>query len=758
MRLFIQQYFRRTTRKTIVGLNINREYFTRKIVHAQRLLWYDPSCAEFSNTSILKFTPRSSSSLSSTFQRAKFRFKDIVKTGSFEEPPNPVLHGLIGINDEGNQYSFKTFHPKFSQIEPEQHLLPALQISARESELAYKEFLSWIECNVHEDGTFRATEHEIKTPVIYTCRDGFPLPLEDIVLYNIEKIIFKLKHIHRIMVLYRSVRRIDPALESLFANMEITFRSSALEVRPVELVNFALERLIEKRVNDKFNDQDEYRNRALRSTLEGFHLFTSEDISKKQRMTVERIHSIEEEFTRNMRIGTPSLPSPLLRQIYELVGLKKELAVLSGYPNYACMYLSKYSMAGDVEEVTKFHDNIVRDIGPLATSCTDKKLADNESFNKTNNSLSYLTEWHQNEHEIWKECQCYFELNLIIDGLFDVVRRLFGIVIKPADDKVEVWHPDVKCYNVYNEGELEDDIATIYIDFYERPLEKEEGSFHLSLLERSQTTSGRKIKPLSCILLNISQPMWETDSSLLRFNDVVDIFHEFGHCLQNILSNQDISFISGTVSVEFDATEFPAKFMELWIWDKKFLTNHAKHYQTGEPMPQDLIQALKSLTGEESKRKIMDQIISGQLELDLLSSFDPNGNQSIMSIEENIRQRYDALFDGNEKYFSGKTKRGIADISTLQHIFERNAGSQPFQYRYLWSEVMALDAFSAFQDIGLDNEEELKKLGRRFRSTVLGLGGGIDSAAVFERFRGRKVILDPFLKHHSAIRDGMLSR
>jgi len=215
-----------------------------------------------------------------------------------------------------------------------------------------------------------------------------------------------------------------------------------------------------------------------------------------------------------------------------------------------------------------------------------------------------------------------------------------------------------------------------------------------------------------------------------------------GHGFQHMLTKATVGDVSGINGVEWDAVELPSQFMENWCYDRKTLYGFAKHWQTGDPMPEDMFEKLKEQKTYNTGMMSCRQLLFGQLDLELHNGYDAEAGakgtgESIFDVHRRIAAKYTPyLMPLPEDRF----------LCSFQHIFA--GGYSAGYYSYKWAEVMSADAFSAFEDAGLENEEEVKAIGRKFRETVLALGGGVPPMDVFKQFRGREPNPDALLRHN----------
>eukprot|EP00978_Attheya_sp_CCMP212_P041533 scaffold239141_cov50-Attheya_sp.AAC.2 len=247
--------------------------------------------------------------------------------------------------------------------------------------------------------------------------------------------------------------------------------------------------------------------------------------------------------------------------------------------------------------------------------------------------------------------------------------------------------------------------------------------------------------PVAYLTCNGSPPVGDTPS-LMTFNEVETLFHEFGHGLQHMLTKANVGDVAGINGVEWDAVELPSQFMENWCYDRPTVYGFAKHYETGEPLPEEMFEKLKEQKTFNAGMMACRQLLFGQLDLELHSNFDPvkgesGEGESIFDVQKRMAAKYSPynMPLDEDRFLCG-----------FSHIFA--GGYAAGYYSYKWAEVMSADAFGAFEDVGLDNEEKVKEVGLRFRDTVLSLGGGVEPMDVFKRFRGREPNPEALLRHN----------
>jgi len=431
--------------------------------------------------------------------------------------------------------------------------------------------------------------------------------------------------------------------------------------------------------------------------------------------------------------------------VYEILKLKQDMAKLLGFKNFAEQSLAK-KMAPSVKAVEELSDLILEKALPAA----EKELAEITSLAKekggpTYESLDKLMPW---DTTFWserlkeskfdmteEELRPYFALPNVLDGMFGLVERIFNIEVKPADGTAEVWHPDVQFFNVYDK-DTQEHIASFYLDPYSRPADKRGGAWMDVCVGKSEAVK-RQI-PVAYLTCNGSPPVGDTPS-LMTFREVETLFHETGHGLQHMLTKAKIGDVAGINGVEWDAVELPSQFMENWCYDRPTVYGFAKHYETGEPLPEDKFQKLCDQKTFNAGMMACRQLLFGQTDMELYSNYDPDpeGPESIFDVYKRVAAKYTPY---------NKPIDEDRFLCQFGHIF--SGGYSAGYYSYKWAEVMSADAFGAFEEVGLDNEEEVKKVGMSFRETVLALGGGVPPMEVFERFRGRQPSPEALLRHN----------
>ncbi len=334
----------------------------------------------------------------------------------------------------------------------------------------------------------------------------------------------------------------------------------------------------------------------------------------------------------------------------------------------------------------------------------------------------------------------WFPLPRVLDGLFGLCDRLFGIHIHPADGEAPVWHPDVRFFRVDDAGSGEP-LAAFYLDPYSRPGSKRGGAWMDECLVRSLDAAGQPVLPVAYLICNQSPPVGETPS-LMTFEEVETLFHEFGHGLQHMLTTVERPQAAGINNVEWDAVELPSQFMENWCYDHATLMGMARHWQSGEPLPEVEFAKLQAARTFMGGAATLRQVHFALTDLRLHSQWTPECGRTPEQLRREIATTTTVLEPIEEDAF----------LCSFGHIFA--GGYSAGYYSYKWAEVLSADAFSAFEEVGLENEAAIQATGRRFRETVLSLGGSRHPGEVFESFRGRAPSPEALIRHSGLVAAG----
>ena len=429
--------------------------------------------------------------------------------------------------------------------------------------------------------------------------------------------------------------------------------------------------------------------------------------------------------------------------IERILELRQEKAQLLGFNSYAELSLAS-KMAPNVEAVEKLleelrrasYDAALQDLAELKAFAASKGAP--EANDLKHWDISFWAERQREEKFAFsaEELRPYFPLPQVLDGLFALVNRIFGITVTAADGEAPIWHQDVRYFQIADETGTP--IAYFYLDPYSRPQEKRGGAWMDECIGRSKMinngTSSTRL-PVAYLVCNQTPPV-DGKPSLMTFNEVETLFHEFGHGLQHMLTKVDYAGAAGISNIEWDAVELPSQFMENWCYDRPTLMGMARHYETGEPLPEHYYQKLLAARHYMSGSGMLRQLHFGFVDLELHHRYVPGGAETPADVRNRIAKATTILPPLPEDAF----------LCAFSHIFA--GGYAAGYYSYKWAEVLSADAFAAFEEAGLDNEDAIATTGKRYRDTVLALGGSLHPMEVFKAFRGREPSTAPLLRHN----------
>ncbi len=427
--------------------------------------------------------------------------------------------------------------------------------------------------------------------------------------------------------------------------------------------------------------------------------------------------------------------------IGKILGLRREQAKLLGFATFAEESLAS-KMAPDVAAVRK----LLEELRTVSHSAAVREMDELRAFARAQGESRELMHW---DVAFWAERQRealyayseedlrpYFPLPAVLTGLFALAERLFGVTIRAADGEAPVWHPDVRFFRVSDEAGAP--LAAFYLDPYSRPAEKRGGAWMDECLGRTAIFSTGLRLPVAHLVCNQTPPVGERPS-LMSFDEVQTLFHEFGHGLQHMLTRVNYGLASGIRNVEWDAVELPSQFMENWCYHRETLLGFARHFETGAPLPDDLFKKLVAARTYRAGSDMLRQLFFSLLDLELHDGFDPGGKLTPFDVQQQVARVATVLAPLPEDRF----------LCSFGHIFA--GGYAAGYYSYKWAEVLSADAFAAFEEAGLENAAALRVTGRLYRDTVLGLGGSAPAMEVFKQFRGREPKTDALLRHYGLL-------
>lgn len=413
--------------------------------------------------------------------------------------------------------------------------------------------------------------------------------------------------------------------------------------------------------------------------------------------------------------------------VLQIVRLRYQKAKLLGYATYAHFQLEE-RMAETPEKVNSFMHELLEKAKPAA----EREFKELEEFAKDLEGIEKLQKWdaayfgEKLKQKLFdlddEQLKPYFELNNAIQGVFMVAERLYGLKFKEVFD-VDTYHPEVKTYKVIDENGK--DVSLFYADFH--PREGKRGGAWMTSYKPQYRKSEKNERPHISIVCNFTKPT-EDEPSLLTFNEVTTLFHEFGHALHGMLANTIYPSISGT-NVFWDFVELPSQVLENWCYEKEALELFAKHYETGEVIPDELIQKIKKSATFHEGMATLRQLSFGMLDMSW-HSINP-------SKVENVKEHEEKAFASTQLYPDVKEN---CMSTSFSHIFQ--GGYAAGYYSYKWAEVLDADTFEYFSEKGIFDRETAQK----FRDTILSQGGTEHPLTLYKRFRGKEAEPEALLR------------
>jgi len=410
---------------------------------------------------------------------------------------------------------------------------------------------------------------------------------------------------------------------------------------------------------------------------------------------------------------------------------RHELAQLLGFHNFA-EYSLATKMAETPEKVLAFLHDLVVKSKPFG----EKDIHALREFAKEVDGLEQLEAWdvpyyteklRKTRYALSQEdCRPYFPIHKVMKGMFAIVNKLYGLKIVERHD-VDTWHPQVQFFEVYDEeGQLR---GCLYTDLYARS-HKREGAWMDDCQGRRRLVEGNIQVPIAFLTCNFTRPL-ENKSALLTHEEVLTLFHEFGHCLHHILTQVDFLGVSGINGVAWDAVEFPSQFFEFWCWDKEALKLLSGHYETGEPLPDALYEKLMAAKNFQAGMHMLRQLEFSLFDFRMHLEYDPTIGGRIQALLDEVRSEVSVMSAPRFNRFQ----------NTFSHVFA--GGYAAGYYSYKWAEVLSSDAFSKFEEHGIFDP----KTGREFLHHILEQGGTREPMDLFIAFRGREPSIVPLLQH-----------
>ena len=416
----------------------------------------------------------------------------------------------------------------------------------------------------------------------------------------------------------------------------------------------------------------------------------------------------------------------------EELALRHELAQLLGFDSFADKSLAT-KMAENPQQVLDF----LNDLATRARPQGEAELAQLRAFAKTHYGADELQPWDityyselQKQHLYTisdEQLRPYFPEQRVVEGLFEVVKRIYGITAKERHD-VDVWHPEVRFFDLFDEsGELR---GSFYLDLYARE-HKRGGAWMDDCAGRLRKSNGELQKPVAYLVCNFNRPV-NGKPALFTHNEVTTLFHEFGHGLHHMLTQIDTAGVAGINGVPWDAVELPSQFMENWCWEPEALAFISGHYETGEPLPQAMLDKMLAAKNYQAALFILRQLEFGLFDFRLHAEYDPAKGAQILPTLADVKAKVAVVPSPSWNRFP----------HAFSHIFA--GGYAAGYYSYLWADVLAADAYSRFEEEGIFN----RTTGQSFLDNILSRGGSEAPMDLFKRFRGREPQLDAMLHHY----------
>ena len=417
----------------------------------------------------------------------------------------------------------------------------------------------------------------------------------------------------------------------------------------------------------------------------------------------------------------------------EILDLRQELARLLGFANYAELSLAS-KMAESSEQVLQFLRDLAlrskpfaaRDLQALQRFAAAQGCSELQSWD-----LGYYGEkLRQQRYSIAQEqVRAWFPIDKVLSGLFAIVQKLYGIQIKELSG-FDTWHADVRLFEITENGQP---LGRFFFDLYARA-NKRGGAWMDGARDQRRNACGQLISPVANLVCNFT-PAVNGQPALLTHDEVTTLFHEFGHGLHHLLTEVEHAGASGINGVAWDAVELPSQFMENWCWEPEGLALISAHFETGEPLPRDMLDKMLAAKNFQSGLGMLRQLELSLFDFELHAA--SGDGRSVLQVVESIRAEVAVMRPPAYNRFAN----GFA------HIFA--GGYAAGYYSYKWAEVLSADAFSLFEEQGVLNGET----GRAFRQAILARGGSQEPMALFVDFRGREPSIDALLRHSGLVEE-----
>ena len=417
--------------------------------------------------------------------------------------------------------------------------------------------------------------------------------------------------------------------------------------------------------------------------------------------------------------------------ITEQLKLRHEIARMLGFGTY-----SEKSLATKMAETPDQVLGFLNDLAVKAKPQGEREVEELRQFAEKEFGVSELELWDiayysekQKQHlfEISdEELRPYFPESKAVSGLFEVLRRVFGMTVTEREG-VDTWHESVRFFDIFDANETLR--GSFYLDLYARE-HKRGGAWMDDCRGRRITQAGELQTPVAYLTCNFNKPVGDKPA-LFTHDEVVTLFHEFGHGIHHMLTQVEAGAVSGINGVPWDAVELPSQFLENWCWEEEALAFISGHYETGEALPKEMLEKMLAAKNFQSAMFILRQLEFGLFDFTLHTTYDPEVGARVLETLADVKSKVAVLPSLEWNRFS----------HSFSHIFA--GGYSAGYYSYLWAEVLSSDAFSAFEEEGIFNTET----GKRFLNNILEMGGSEEPMELFKRFRGREPQIDAMLRH-----------
>ncbi|AWX14289.1 oligopeptidase A [Mergibacter septicus] len=415
----------------------------------------------------------------------------------------------------------------------------------------------------------------------------------------------------------------------------------------------------------------------------------------------------------------------------EILTLRHELAHLLGFSTYADLSLAT-KMAESPKQVLDF----LNDLALRSKEQAKREVIELQDFCKEHYAVTELAPWditfysEKQKQYLYsindEELRPYFPENQVLNGLFEVLKRIFNIRAVERFD-VDTWHQDVRFFDLVDHNE--EVRGSFYLDLYARE-NKRGGAWMDDCIGRKRKADDSLQKPVAYLTCNFNKPLGDKPA-LFTHDEVITLFHEFGHGIHHMLTLIETGDVAGINGVPWDAVELPSQFLENWCWEKEALAFISRHYQTGEALPEEKLQQLLKAKNFQAAMFVLRQLEFGLFDFRLHYEFDPQQKGQILQVLRDVKANVAVL----------QSPDWVRTPHSFSHIFA--GGYAAGYYSYLWAEVLSADAYSRFEEEGIFNQAT----GQSFLDNILTRGGSEEPMVLFKRFRGREPKLDALLRH-----------